>query len=88
MNTFKPSRRIALRKVLFAAGATLTASVIPLHEARAQKISKADMKYQDTPKGDEKCSNCQYIVGTNACGIVEGSISPNGWCVAWKKTGS
>ena len=67
------------------AGAGLTALVIPLRDARAQKASKADMKYQDTPKGDQKCSNCQYIVGTNACGIVEGTISPEGWCVAWNK---
>lgn len=45
------------------------------------KMSKADAAYQDTPKGDQQCSGCvHFIAGQNQCRIVEGDISPSGWC--------
>jgi len=53
--------------------------------------SKAQFKYQDKPKGSAKCSNCRFYrapksgKGNGACSLVSGSISPNGWCIAWAK---
>ena len=53
------------------------------------KGSQAQFKYQKTPNNGHKCSQCSfYIPGSSAtangsCKIVEGSISPNGWCTAW-----
>jgi hypothetical protein len=58
--------------------------------ARA-KGSKAQFKYQSTPSNGHKCSQCTfYIAGSSAtangsCKIVDGAISPNGWCTAWSK---
>ncbi len=57
--------------------------------ARAAKGSKTQFKYQDKPNGSKKCSGCTfYIPGKTAtadggCKIVEGSISPNGYCIAY-----
>lgn len=68
------------------AGVLISASVAP---ARAAKGSKTQFKYQDKPNGSKKCSNCTfYIPGSSAtangtCKIVEGAISPNGYCIAW-----
>jgi hypothetical protein len=41
--------------------------------------------YQDTPKGDQQCSNCSLFQEPDGCTIVEGSISPAGWCKFWVK---
>jgi High potential iron-sulfur protein len=80
------SRRDLLKGVALLAGATV------LRPARAQaKAPKAAMKYQDTPKGDAECSNClQWIPGSSptamgTCKVVEGPISPKGWCLAYVK---
>ncbi|MBV8689223.1 MAG: high-potential iron-sulfur protein [Candidatus Eremiobacteraeota bacterium] len=60
-------------------------------EAQAAKQSKAALKYQNKPKGSQKCAGCRFFIkgktaGANgACQIVAGSISPNGWCVSWAK---
>ena len=86
------SRKEALRQIIvlpalaglaFAAGSGIAEA----------KSSQASMKYQKTPKGSQKCSGCKlFIPGKTAkangtCQVVEGSISPNGWCVAYTPKG-
>lgn len=50
------------------------------------KSSQAAAKYQKTPKGKAKCSNCALFIpgktstAMGTCKVVDGSISPNGWC--------
>ncbi|HET8584564.1 MAG TPA: hypothetical protein VFM89_02395 [Casimicrobiaceae bacterium] len=43
------------------------------------------MKYQDHPDGDKKCSECMQFVPPGSCKVVEGTISPNGYCIAFVK---
>jgi hypothetical protein len=45
-----------------------------------QKIKQADAKYQDHPNGTQKCDGCIQFQAPNACKIVDGTISPDGWC--------
>ncbi|MCW5598176.1 MAG: high-potential iron-sulfur protein [Nitrosomonas sp.] len=75
-----------------ALGAAMPFILGVTHNARsaeAAKASKALMKYQDKPNGNEKCSNCiQFIPGdtpdaNGECKVVAGSISPQGWCTAF-----
>lgn len=48
------------------------------------KSSQASVQYQDQPKGDQKCDGClHFIAESNTCKVVEGQISPNGWCILW-----
>jgi len=84
------SKRVSRRDVL--KGVALLAGAAALPSAHAQaKASKAAMKYQDDPKGDAQCSNCVlFIPGPAAtamgtCKVVEGQISPRGWCIAYAK---
>ncbi|MBU0656986.1 MAG: high-potential iron-sulfur protein [Gammaproteobacteria bacterium] len=50
------------------------------------KVSQEQAQYQDQPKGDQRCDNCQHFVAeNNTCGVVEGQISPQGWCSLWVK---
>lgn len=77
------SRRIVLlRSAGCAAGAA--ASLLPLRQAEA-KMKQAAAAYQDTPKGDQQCSNCSLFQEPDGCTIVDGSISPAGWCKFWVK---
>jgi len=53
--------------------------------ARAQtasqtKATQAEADYQDTPKDIRMCATCQRFEPPDACKVVEGKVSPNGWC--------
>lgn len=66
------------------------AAAIAMVAAPAEaKSSQAAMKYQKTPKNGQKCSGCKFFAAgasktaNGTCKIVDGSISPNGWCMAY-----
>jgi hypothetical protein len=82
MSDHNQSRRIVLRGLL-AAGCALC---LPrLSEAQNDKLSKMQAQYQDQPEGDQKCGNCMHFIAPDACHIVEGKVSPEGWCKLWAK---
>ena len=72
--------------VLPALAAIVAAGTAP---ARAAKGSQAQYKYQNKPKDGKKCSTCTFFIpgksatANGSCKIVEGTISPNGWCIAY-----
>lgn len=76
-------RKILLRGVACTAGGA--ALFGPLTAARAAKVSKQSVGYQESPKGDQQCSNCAQFKPPNACNFVDGDISPSGWCQIWAK---
>jgi hypothetical protein len=45
-------------------------------EQAAAKMAQKAAQYQDTPKGDQQCSNCSLFQKPNACTLVDGEISP------------
>jgi hypothetical protein len=45
-----------------------------------QKFSKSTADYQDLPKDGLTCAACSLFRAPNSCEVVEGDISPNGWC--------
>ena len=79
----KLSRRMVLKQAIFLSG--VAAGLVTTRPAYAQKASKAAMKYQDKPSGTSECDNCQHFQPPSSCAIVEGNISPKGWCLAWVK---
>jgi len=51
------------------------------------KGTKAQYKYQETPKDGQTCVECMHFLPeTNECRMVEGSIEPQGWCAAYYKS--
>ncbi len=58
--------------------------------AQTTKATQAAVHYQDQPKDGKKCATCNFFIppsGTasgaasaGTCKIVQGSISPMGWC--------
>lgn len=44
------------------------------------KTSKDAANYIHYVEGDNRCENCVHFLQPNHCEIVEGQISPDGWC--------
>lgn len=50
----------------------------------AVKSSQASVQYQAQPKGEQKCGNCMHFIAeSNTCKRVDGTVSPEGWCIIW-----
>ncbi len=52
----------------------------PLRAFAAAKLSKQDAEYQDSSKGIQMCATCTLFELPRSCKVVEGDISPDGWC--------
>jgi hypothetical protein len=74
----RPVPRPVPRRILLAATLGLA------HQATAQtpprKISQAQAAYQDKPQGGLTCEACTFFRKPHACQVVEGQVSPDGWC--------
>lgn len=89
IKTFDPSRRRLFRQGAAIAGGAALGGLMLSAKARAQAgtVAKSVAKYQDKPHGTQECDGCiQFIPGKSpsahgTCKIVEGDISPKGWCM-------
>ena len=84
------SRRLLVKGAALLAGV----AIVPLlgigRKAFADgKLTKESVKYQDKTKEGKDCDDCiQFIPGkaakdTGTCKVVEGAISPHGYCLAF-----
>ena len=80
----KFSRRHFLQGSAVLAGG---AGLVMAPDKAEAKVAQSVARYQDSPHGDERCDNCNYFEPPNACKLVEGPISPQGWCTLWAKKG-
>ena len=78
-------RTILLRGVACFTGAA--ALVGPARNAQAAKFPQNSpaVAYQSTPKDSHQCDGCALFQAPNACQVVDGEISPSGWCKLWAK---
>lgn len=50
------------------------------------KATPASVQYQARPKDGQTCAACLHFVAeSNTCQVVEGQVSPAGWCRLWAK---
>jgi hypothetical protein len=74
--------------IILPAFAGLLAGTAGVASAQA-KGAKSTYKYQDEPKDGKQCSQCTFFLqgktetDAGTCKIVDGTISPKGWCIAW-----
>jgi hypothetical protein len=83
-NCERISRRGLLSGTALALSVAATATVAS-RAAAQEKMSQADAKYQGTPKGDQRCDGCMLFEPPSACKVVQGGISPSGWCQLFVK---
>ncbi len=81
------SRRSVLRNLAATAGgAAMLVTTASENRAAAQtKVAQKAVAYQDTPKGAQRCDNCLQFEVPSSCKVVEGTISPSGWCGVYAK---
>lgn len=86
----KFSRRTFIKSAALAAGAAAIPALAFSGEARAaSKLPQAAVQYQDKPKGGKQCSGCMHFIpgktptAMGGCKVVQGKISPKGYCVAY-----
>lgn len=78
--------RPSSRRTILRAGVGIAAAATGVGTAAAQgapKLAKTVVMYQDSPKDGHQCDQCVNWEPPNACKIVEGDISPKGWCGAF-----
>jgi hypothetical protein len=69
------------RRMLLRAGVgALAVSLVPVRASAQPKIAPKLVHYQEKPKGPQECDNCLHFVAPSSCKMVEGKISPKGWC--------
>ena len=86
--TLRPSRRRMLKAAMSVGGAALLGYTM---ESNAQQKPKATLKkrskeavgYRDEPYEGRSCAKCVLYSGHGECVLVEGEVSPNGWCLQW-----
>ncbi len=49
----------------------------------SEKMTRQQAEYRDTPDGIYSCAMCTLFEKPNACKVVEGEISVDGWCKAF-----
>jgi len=80
------SRRAAMRSAALAltGGALLTAGLAARPAVAAGvKMNRDDAGYQPMPKGSARCDGCQQWQAPHSCKVVDGVISPAGWCTLY-----
>jgi hypothetical protein len=81
--TSRLSRRALLTGAGIAAGA---AAIVVTSVAPAEaKMSTRAAGYQATPKDGASCSSCALFKAPSSCTLVDGDISPDGWCRFYAK---
>jgi hypothetical protein len=73
----RPSRRALLQA---AAGAAALLGMTTGRATAQLKVSRQSVAYQDQPDGGKRCSLCAHFVAPGSCQIVQGPISPQGYC--------
>ncbi|SIO30257.1 High potential iron-sulfur protein [Bradyrhizobium erythrophlei] len=76
---------ISRRRVLSIAASAAGASITGAAAAQAAKVPQKIVKYQDTPKGEQRCDNCDLFEAPSSCKNVDGTIAAQGWCIVYRK---
>ena len=80
----KTCRKVVMtRRAMMKLGIAALAVGVTAESAAQQKIAQNLVQYQATPKNGQKCGDCLQFEAPDKCKVVDGKISPNGWCVAF-----
>ena len=80
------SRRVFFRRVAtYGVGAAMIHGLGFNLAAAQAKVPQKSVSYQAKPKGTQRCDGCSNFQPPNGCKVVEGEISPEGWCSLFAK---
>lgn len=67
---------------LIAVGLTGSAMAGP-----KKKFTQQQAHYQPVPRSGDRCQNCVQWQPPASCQVVDGQVSPAGWCILYKAKG-
>jgi hypothetical protein len=79
---FRRSRRNVMRSLAGGVSAGLLLRMVPADAS--DRMTRAQAQYQDAPNGIYSCGLCTLFERPNACKVVEGQVSKDGWCKAFE----
>ena len=88
MNTQPKVGTVTSRRGVFHAVAFAAVSLSALAASTGTAIAKVSQKaagYQEKPKDEQKCCGCALFKSPDSCTLVDGTISPDGWCRLYSK---
>ncbi len=80
VRTLGISRRRLLHGATAGGGALLAAAMASPSAAAQTQVSQKLVNYQTTPQGKARCDGCTQWQPPSSCKVVQGVISPSGWC--------
>ena len=79
------SRRGFLNAAAIGAGGALIAAGLPVSaSAERKKFTQQQAHYQAIPKSGQRCRDCALYQAPTSCQVVEGQVSPAGWCILYQ----
>ena len=74
------------RRVLISVAASASVLATSARPAAAgAKIAQSAVYYQSSAKDGQQCGQCAQFLSPHGCKLVDGDISPSGWCRLWVK---
>jgi anaerobic selenocysteine-containing dehydrogenase len=55
--------------------------------APKKKFSQQQAHYQPVPKSGQRCQTCALWQSPTSCEVVDGQVSPAGWCMLYQAKG-
>ena len=87
--TIESTRRRFTVRLVEMVGAAMLIGVAGMSSRAIAKAAKREFMYQDHQHDGKSCAQCKYFSPDNAnpnvgaCEIVDGTISRDGWCMAF-----
>lgn len=78
------SRRDFLNITAVAGGAVVAIGMTPSASAAQKKFTQQQAHYQPVPKSGQRCQLCALWQAPTSCQVVEGQVSPAGWCILYQ----
>ena len=78
------SRRDFLNIAAVGSGSLIAAGFAGSAAASPKKFTQQQAKYQPIPKNGQRCQNCALWQSPTSCQVVEGTVSPAGWCMLYQ----
>lgn len=82
-----PSSMLSRRRIIICS-AGVAVGLLPVRaKSQASKIPKTTAAYQDNPNNGQSCSGCGHFMAPASCALVDGTVSPQGWCKLFVQKG-
>ncbi len=78
------STEISRRRLLISVAASTSLATCATQSAEAAiKVAQSTVHYQTTPRDGQSCGQCIQFVAPKTCKLVDGDVTPTGWCQLW-----